>query len=294
MIHGRFPRLRWLRWGLFIALIVLIVGATGGQAFNTVTNWLSNEYDRLPWYATRITALLAYLALSGAVIYGLLLSTKILDASTHRFITLTLHQDLAGIGVALALVHGAVLMLDRTMPYSPVEVLVPFAGPYRPLWVGIGQVALGLSLLVFLSFYVRKRIGTRAWRLIHYLSFLAFLGATAHGLMAGSDTSADWVYGTYLAATVIVMFLMSYRIILAAAGGKAAAPPPRVAAPSVAEASPPVGEVSPPLRPASPAARAALPPRRLPMPPVGAPISLLDRDDGLRPVAPVPGRRLAS
>ncbi len=196
-------------------LVVLIVGATGPRAWDQASGWLRDEYERLPWYTTRITALLSYLALSASTIYGLLLSTKLLDRVTHRPISFTLHQDLAGVGVALALVHAAVLMIDRSVPYSPLEVVVPFAGPYRPLWVGIGQIAMGLSLVVLLSFYVRKRIGTRAWRTVHYLSFAAFVGATIHGLMAGSDTSAGWVYAGYLAATVVVVFLTTYRVVLA-------------------------------------------------------------------------------
>lgn len=215
MRQGRFPRLRWVRWGLFAILIALIVGATAPRAWDQASGWLRDEYVRLPWYATRITALLSYLALSASTIYGLLLSTRLLDRVTHRPISFTLHQDLAGIGVALALVHAAVLMIDRSVPYSPLEVLVPFAGPYRPLWVGTGQIAMGLSLLVMLSFYVRKRIGTRAWRTIHYGSFVAFVGATIHGLMAGSDTSAGWVYTGYLTLTVLVAFLTTYRVVLA-------------------------------------------------------------------------------
>jgi DMSO/TMAO reductase YedYZ heme-binding membrane subunit len=215
MRHGRFPRLRWVRWGLFAILVVLIVGSTGPRAWDEVSGWLRDEYERLPWYATRITALLSYLALSASTIYGLLLSTKLLDRVAHRPISFTLHQDLAGIGVALALVHAAVLMIDRSVPYTAFEVVVPFAGPYRPLWVGIGQMAMGLTLLVLLSFYVRKRIGTRSWRTVHYLSFVAFAGATIHGLMAGSDTSAGWVYAGYLTLTVIVVFLTTYRIVLA-------------------------------------------------------------------------------
>ena len=38
------------------------------------------------------------------------------------------------------------------------------------------------------SFYVRRQIGQRAWRTLHYVTFLAFLGATAHGVMAGTDS----------------------------------------------------------------------------------------------------------
>ena len=212
MRQGRFPQLRLVRWALFATLIVLVVSATGPRALEQASGWLRDEYERLPWYATRSTALLSYLALSASTIYGLLLSTKLLDRVTHRPISFTLHQDLAGIGLALALVHAAVLMIDRAVPFTPVEVVVPFAGPYRPLWVGMGQLAMGLALLVLLSFYVRKRIGTRAWRAIHRLSFVAFAGATVHGLMAGSDSSAGWAYAGYLTLTVIVVFLTTYRV----------------------------------------------------------------------------------
>ena len=214
MRHGPYPRLRWVRWGLFAILVVLIVGATGPRAWDQASSWIRDEHERLPWYTTRIAALLAYLALSASTVYGLLLSTKLLDRVAHRPISFTLHQDLAGIGVALALVHAAVLMIDRAVPFTPVEVVVPFAGPYRPLWVGMGQLAMGLALLVLLSFYVRKRIGTRAWRAIHRLSFVAFAGATVHGLMAGSDSSAGWAYAGYLTLTVIVVFLTTYRVVL--------------------------------------------------------------------------------
>lgn len=224
MRQGRFPRLRWVRWGLVAVLVVLILGATAPQAIDRASGWLSDEYERIPWYATRITALLAYLALGASTVYGLLLSTKLLDRVAHRPVSFTLHQDLAGIGVALALVHAAVLTIDRSVPYTPLEVIVPFAGPYRPLWVGIGQLAMGLTLLVMLSFYVRKRMGTRAWRSVHYLSFVAFVGATVHGLMAGSDTSAGWVYAGYLVLTVVVVFLTTYRVVLAIGARRDRAP----------------------------------------------------------------------
>jgi DMSO/TMAO reductase YedYZ heme-binding membrane subunit len=236
MRQGTHPRLRWVRWGLFALLIALVIGSTGGQALDAAARWFGQEYERLPWYVTRITALLAYLALGASTVYGLLLSTRILDRVTHRPVSYTLHQDLAGIGVALALVHAAVLMIDRSVAYSPLEVVVPFSGPYRPLWVGLGQLTLALCLLVLLSFHVRKRIGTRTWRSVHYLSFIAFVGATVHGLMAGSDTSADWVYAGYLTLTAIVAFLTTYRFVLAigerirreATGSSTAGPEPNV------------------------------------------------------------------
>ena len=37
--------------------------------------------------------------------------------------------QVADFGIALALVHAAVLMIDRSVPYTPFEVVIPFAGP---------------------------------------------------------------------------------------------------------------------------------------------------------------------
>lgn len=216
--RGLDPRTRSLRWGLFIVAVTMVILASGGGALEAVQSWLTVEHDRLPWYATRLLAMLSYLAITGSVLYGLLLSTGILDAIAQRTVTFTLHQDLSGIGLGLAMVHAAVLMIDTSVPYTPIEVLVPFAGPYRNVWVGIGQLSLYLTAIVMVSFYLRKRIGQKRWRTLHSVTFLAFLGATAHGLMSGTDTSAPWAFWMYLVSAALVVFLTVYRIVLAVAG----------------------------------------------------------------------------
>jgi DMSO/TMAO reductase YedYZ heme-binding membrane subunit len=216
MYQGLHPRTRPLRWTLFMGAAIMTIAATGGAALDSLVGWLAHEHDRLPWYVTRLSALLAYLALTASVLYGLLLSTKLLDRIAHRAVSFTLHQDLASIGLALALVHAAVLMIDRSVPYSPLEVVVPFIGPYRPIWVGIGQIALSLTIVVLVSFYVRRRTGQKTWRQIHYLSFLAFLAATIHGLMAGTDSGTSWAFAGYVVAITSAGLLVAYRVALAA------------------------------------------------------------------------------
>jgi len=215
--RGLDPRTRHLRWVVFLAAVVVVLLATGGGALDAASTWLTAEQDRLPWYATRLLGLLSYLIISGSVIYGLLLSTGILDAIAHRTVSFTLHQDLSAIGLGLALVHAAMLTLDHSVPYSVAEVFVPFSGPYRPIWVGVGQLSLYLTIVVVASFSLRKRIGQKRWRTFHYVTFLAFLGVTAHGLMAGTDASAPWAFWGYMALTATVVFLTGYRIVLAVA-----------------------------------------------------------------------------
>ena len=229
--RGLDPRTRLLRWLLFIAAVGVILLLTGRGALDAANTWLTAEQDRLPWYATRLLGLLSYLVITGSVIYGLLLSTGILDAIAHRTVSFTLHQDLSAIGLGLALVHAAMLTLDHSVPFSAAQVLVPFSGPYRPVWVGVGQLALYFSIVIVASFSMRKRIGQKRWRTLHYVTFLIFVAATAHGLMAGTDTAAPWAFWGYLLATAVVVFLTGYRIVLAVAarhGTPASRPAPRV------------------------------------------------------------------
>ena len=247
--RGLSPRARRVGWILVALLVAAVLVGTAGGALERIAGWVRDEHDRLPWYATRLFALLAWLALTASVVWGLLLSTGILDAIAHRAVSFTLHQDLSGVGLALAIVHAAILMIDRAVPYSPLEVLVPFSGSYRPLWVGIGQVALWLVVVVFASFYVRKRIGQKRWRTLHYAAFLAFVTATAHGLMAGTDTGSSLVWWAYVAASALTVFLLGYRIALAVLARVAPeAPAPTTRSPRTVTAAP---AATPPTAPAA-------------------------------------------
>ncbi len=212
--HGLDPRTRWLRWGLVAVAAGIVIGATGPKAANAlVATWDTNR-SMLPWVFERLFAFLAYGAMAGSVLYGLLLSTKLLDAIAHRPITFALHQDLASVGLGLAAVHGMLLALDKTVPFSLAQIAVPGLAPYAPIWVAAGQVAFYLMAIVVGSFYVRRQIGQRAWRTLHYVTFLAFVGATGHGLLAGTDRSTAWAWWIYVGSTVAVVFLLTYRILL--------------------------------------------------------------------------------
>ena len=210
-------RTQVVRWGLFVVALGILLGGTLPQAVDLVARALATQHASLPWYASRLLAFLAYLATAASVVYGLLLSTKLLDVVAHRPISFTLHQDLSAAAIGLTALHGAVLALDTFVPQSVRQLIIPFAGPYRPEWVGIGQITFYLMIVVYASFSVRRRIGQRAWRLLHYTTLLAFVGATAHGLMSGTDSPAAWAFWAYTLASVAVAFLLVYRITLSVA-----------------------------------------------------------------------------
>lgn len=216
--EGFHPRTTVVRWGLAAIALGIVLGGTLPAALHELAAAFATNRAILPWVFERLFAFLAYGAVAGSVIYGLLLSTKLLDVVAHRPITFSLHQDLASIGLGLAGIHGMLLALDRSVPFSLAQIAVPGLAPYAPLGVALGQVGFYLMAVVVGSFYVRRWIGQRTWRALHYLTFLAFAGSTAHGLMAGTDSSAPWAWWLYIGSSVVVAFLLGYRVAMSVAG----------------------------------------------------------------------------
>ncbi len=166
------------------------------------------------WYLTRAAGLMGYFLLWLSTAWGLAVSSKILDSFLERTFTYDFHEWLSLLGLAFIAVHVVVLMADKYLPYSLWQVLIPFLSPYRPLWVGIGVISLYLSLIVTVTFYLRRQIGMGAFRKIHYLSLFGYIGATLHGFYAGTDSAlpiAAWLYkGTFLAT----LFLIAYWLVM--------------------------------------------------------------------------------
>ncbi|MGD0122342.1 MAG: ferric reductase-like transmembrane domain-containing protein [Candidatus Limnocylindrales bacterium] len=204
-------------WMAFAVTVGAVLGATGPTAVERIREVAAIQPGLLAWYSVRALGFLAYFVLAASVLYGLLLSTKILDTIAHRPVSFALHKDLAIVALILATLHGALLVFDQSFDFTPRSVIVPFASPYSPITVGIGQLTFYASFVVTASFYVRRHIGQRAWRLLHYVTFLAFIGATFHGIASGSDSGSGWAFWVYLVPTTLSSFLLTYRIVVSIA-----------------------------------------------------------------------------
>ncbi len=205
----------------WIALAVLAgigLGLTAPTALMRLGATAALRPGLLDWYAVRGLGLIGYIVLAASVVYGLMLSTKLLDAIAHRPVSFALHKDLSIVGLFLLALHGLLLLGDESYPFTLRAILVPFASPYAPISVGIGQLAFYGIAIVTASFYVRRHIGQSAWRLIHYVTFLAFVGGTVHGILSGTDSGTWWAMAIYLTATGLTIFLTTYRIVVSLAG----------------------------------------------------------------------------
>jgi len=186
------------------------------RAANTMGFPLQQETAAF-WYMSRASALLAYLLLWGSTIWGLLLSTKIIKKSISRPLIFSLHEFLSLLGLGFAVFHGLILLGDRYIDFKLWHILVPFSAPYEPFWVGVGVLSLYLYALLVISFYIRRQIGQKIWRALHYLTFALFGMTLVHSLAIGSDTGFGGIRLVYLISAAIFFFLLCYRIL---SGGK--------------------------------------------------------------------------
>lgn len=166
------------------------------------------------WFLSRSTAVIAYLTLWISILLGVLLSTKLSKFFPGAFTANDLHLFLSLLGLTLGVFHGVIILGDRFIQAKLINILIPFTFiEYRPFWVGFGQMALILWSVLVISYYLKKRIGYKTWRLIHYLGFLAYVVILIHGVFSGSDTNTIWATSIYWITGGSTLFLSIYRIL---------------------------------------------------------------------------------
>ena len=165
------------------------------------------------WYLSRTSGLSAYALVWVSMMAGLSMTNRWARIWPGGPLVFDVHQHTALVGLAFALFHGLVLLGDRWLGASLWQLVVPFAVPNeRAGWIGLGQIALWAMIPVALSFYVKKRIGQRTWRLLHFASFTVFALALVHGLLAGTDTEIAWVRAAYVASGGAVLLAAGRRL----------------------------------------------------------------------------------
>jgi DMSO/TMAO reductase YedYZ heme-binding membrane subunit len=161
----------------------------------------------LPWYVARAAGLVAWALLTLSLTWGFLLSSRVLGRRPKPRWLLDLHRFLGGLAVVFVGVHLVALLADTFVPFSPVQLLVPFTADYRPLAVSWGIVGFYLLLAVEITSLLMKRLPRRTWHLIHLLSYPLFAVATVHLLTAGTDsTNPVILWLAILAAAEVTLF----------------------------------------------------------------------------------------
>ncbi len=167
------------------------------------------------WYLSRASGFAAFGLLWLSMVFGLLITNRMAKLWPGGFTAFDLHQYASLLGLAVTVFHALVLIGDHYINYNLAQLLIPFGSTnYRQFWVGLGQIGIYGLMVATLSFYLRRYLGTRGWRVVHGVSYAAFLLALVHGLVSGTDSSSLVVIGFYWFTAVTTLALTLYRILM--------------------------------------------------------------------------------
>jgi len=131
-----------------------------------------------------------------------------------------IHKALAiALCVAIA-AHVFFLLVDKFMPFSLSQILVPFASNYTngtKVWgIALGSLAVTLGVLAMYSvaIIVASSLGwidskKKTWRWLHYLSYFVMFAVFVHALYVGSDLK----YGTFRTAWIVLIIVVLALVI---------------------------------------------------------------------------------
>ena len=166
------------------------------------------------WYATRSSGLAAFVLLTLSVVLGVITTQRIATGWWPRFASQALHRNVSLLAVALLLTHVLTTLLDSYVSITWWAGLIPFTSSYERVWIGLGTLALDLILVVTLSSLIRLAVGHRSWRLLHWLSYVAWPLALTHYLASGTDALASWSLAIAAVSTVIVVAAVFVRVFV--------------------------------------------------------------------------------
>ena len=144
------------------------------------------------WLLARASGLTAYVLLTASVLAGLVAQVAAVRSRAEAradHATSTASSRCSGSGCSRC--TASTLTLDRTMHMPLAGLVVPGLSPYRP---GVGRArrrrvrARGADRTS--PSPLRRRIGARNWRRLHWATYLVFLMATVHGFAAGHRLDA--------------------------------------------------------------------------------------------------------
>ncbi len=172
-----------------------------------------------PWYITRASGLIAALALFTLILSGVGMITGYTFRLLEPLTAWATHRAVGIVFAVSVLIHGIALLFDHFVPFSVIQVLVPFASKYREvtiaghnfgsLWVALGIFASYALLALVLTSLLWMDKKPHRWKSFHYLAYLIAVLVFFHALNLGTDL----MHGIFRTLWIIMGLVIAIAII---------------------------------------------------------------------------------
>jgi len=143
------------------------------------------------WFLSRASGIVAWALLCASIVWGVLLSTRLMRPHDRPAWLLDLHKWFAALAVFGAAIHMGALVADTYVDFGWRDLSIPMASEWKPGPVTWGVLATYLLVAVQLTSLLMRKLPRRIWHLIHLTSYLMFAMTSAHAFTSGTDASND-------------------------------------------------------------------------------------------------------
>lgn len=169
--------------------------------------------DTTWWYVCRSAGLTAWVMLSMSLIWGALISGRILSGARLRRWFTEMHPFLATVGLGALVLHIVAAVADAQIGLRWLDSVIPFEAAWNPTGLAWGVVSLWALAIVELTSLARRHMARTVWHGIHLASYGAAWLMALHAAFAGTDVRRPAVGWAALGLVMVTTFLIVWRVL---------------------------------------------------------------------------------
>lgn len=178
--------------------------------------------EKFAWYVGRSSGILAFVLLTGVVVFGLIQSSRAFIKIVPGATIYETHRFISWLALGTVILHASSFFFDNFMKMQVFEAIVPFVlsrefqttlGFNIGTSVAFGIIAFYLVLILIFTSEFRAKLSPKVWRAIHYISASAYVLFVLHGFMSGTDSNEWWMRTMYILSLGMVLLLILVRIL---------------------------------------------------------------------------------
>jgi sulfoxide reductase heme-binding subunit YedZ len=134
----------------------------------------------------------------------------------HRFNYFRIHNWTGYLALSLSILHPLLLLFNKDLRFSFLDLLYPVHSPAQPLDNSIGAIALYLLAFVVITSYLRIRLGRRLWKSFHFSIYFAAAALFWHSLFTDpslKNAPVDWFDGGKLFVESCLLLIAAVSLL---------------------------------------------------------------------------------
>ncbi len=181
------------------------------MAVTTITQVIAEKETSWAWYLARTAGLVSFALLYISIFLGLSIRIPVLNKIIKPCYSFSIHCWISLQALIFILIHSLSLLFDKFISFGFKDAFIPFASQSEFVnrnFLALGIMGLYLMIILVVSSYLRRFIGQKLWRIIHYLNIILYISVVFHSFFIGTDLKIPVVRNVFIWFNAFLVFLM--------------------------------------------------------------------------------------